>query len=415
MTDRVRTSYQCLLAVAAVAVFYTNLPPFLYMKLGFFESPKGWILLFTAGSVPFLFLQVFGWRFKECLVLAWCAFYVWTAGLYFFHAADPEAASQEFRYHFITVLMLVSLLLVLAAPAAVLAARRTMVLAVAAGAVINIYELFHPGMFSVYPGRAAGLYLNPNIAGIALVLGMVLTVSIVPQSFRLAYMVLVGAGVVMTLSRGGIMGWCLAVALSAAGGFVSLRQIVVGVIIAVVVIASIVIPNVDTFLTLFDQLGNTQIVEGRVFWFLNPSLGETAYDEDAGSRANAVAMAWARFAESPLWGHGTGAALSQQELTNLGSHNIYLKLMTDHGILGAFIFPLLLLAAVWGAQGAVRSTALTFAAVAALFALSSHNMLEEFPFLTLLPIVATEVRLSRTDTRIEDEADSAEGSALAPA
>src|SRR5579884_3123382 len=333
MTDRVRTAYQCLLAVGAVGIFYSNLPNFLYLRFGFFEAPKGWILLYVAASLPFFILQVLRWRLRDCLIFAWCAFYIWTAGVYFFHAADPEAASQEVRYHFITVLMLVSLLLTFSAPAALLAARRAVAVLVVVGALLNVYELFNPGVFSVYPGRSAGLYLNPNIAGISLVLGMVVSVPIVPPSFRLAYMVLVGVGIVTTLSRGGIMAWCLALALNAFAGLVTVRQLAIGGLVALVLVISVLIPNIDNLFSLFDQVGNTQIVEGRIFWFLNPSLGETAYDEDAGSRANAAANAWALFAESPWWGHGTGAALAWQELTNLGAHNLYLKLMTDHGIL----------------------------------------------------------------------------------
>ena len=50
-------------------------------------------------------------------------------------------------------------------------ARKTLVVAVLFAVALNVYELFVPMAFSNVMGRSAGLYINPNIAGEALVLG----------------------------------------------------------------------------------------------------------------------------------------------------------------------------------------------------------------------------------------------------
>ena len=58
-----------------------------------------------------------------------------------------------------------------------------MLIATLVGVVLNIYDFMFPGVFSYDPGRAAGLYVNPNASGIALVFGCVIGLSAVRRGW----------------------------------------------------------------------------------------------------------------------------------------------------------------------------------------------------------------------------------------
>ncbi len=86
---------------------------------------------------------------------------------------------------------------------------------------INTVELFFcPGYFSGIYWRASGFYINPNGAALAIVLGMVVSFTSLPYRRRFPYLLLLGLGVFLTLSRAGIIIWVLsAVAFWMAGDF----------------------------------------------------------------------------------------------------------------------------------------------------------------------------------------------------
>lgn len=67
--------------------------------------------------------------------------------------------------------------------------------------VINLIEVIFPSFFVAIGGRSAGFYGNPNISGLALVLGWVLVQEIIPNRYKTTATILIGAGVISTLSR----------------------------------------------------------------------------------------------------------------------------------------------------------------------------------------------------------------------
>lgn len=69
------------------------------------------------------------------------------------------------------------------------------------GIAINLLEVILPGFFIAIGGRSAGFYGNPNISGLALVLGWGLVQNSIPNRYKTTVAILVGAGVLTTLSR----------------------------------------------------------------------------------------------------------------------------------------------------------------------------------------------------------------------
>ena len=82
-------------------------------------------------------------------------------------------------------------------------------------------------------------------------------------------------------------------------------------------------------------------------------------------------VAWNEISKRPFFGKGTGT--SYESYT--GTHNQYLALMLDHGLIGALIVPLLVFAATWGALGKTKQIAIIFGCAILVFSLFSHNIL----------------------------------------
>ena len=78
-----------------------------------------------------------------------------------------------------------------------------------------IVDFLHPGVFyplgteGTVPGRAAATFINPNKAGEAMLLTFLLAIPVLRPRYRALLLFLVGAGVILTFSRGAILGWML--------------------------------------------------------------------------------------------------------------------------------------------------------------------------------------------------------------
>jgi O-antigen ligase len=132
-------------------------------------------------------------------------------------------------------------------------------------------------------------------------------------------------------------------------------------------------------------------VSKRIESFVNPQ--EFATDESAAQRAAVFGGAWEMFASNPIVGSGVGA--SREWEYEISSHNQYLNLMVDHGALGFFILPLIILASIWGAQGEARQVSSSFAAFVVCWGFFSHNVLEEYYILLTFALLASMSLASR--------------------
>src|SRR5512143_1018140 len=91
--------------------------------------------------------------------------------------------------------------------------------------------------------------------------------------------------------------------------------------------------------------------------------------DDSGRGALAL-KAWEMFLDEPVRGHGLGATLTWD--ADASSHNMFLNLAGDHGILGLLLFPALGAAIIAGNR---RSA--PFAGLLMVSGLFSHNLLDD--------------------------------------
>jgi len=384
--------YHSILVIVTVGIFYSNVPLYSFETQGFtlLEAPKHWVLLFSLLALPILLrhMDVLAALMKNPVAI-WCLGHAWVAVLWFLLSSQSDTAWQEVRNRFFAIIEIFTFLVIFWEPGAIRLARKTLVGCVLFAVALNIYEVFVPMSFSDLPGRSAGLYINPTLAGEALVLGMILSVTVLGPRYRGPFVLVTGIGILTTFSRGGILTWVIAVAGLMLLRGISLKNILLPCVLGIVFGILIVLPRLDQILTTWERTGvlNTNVLE-RLEWLSDPT---GVSDRSSSERKYLAQQAWDKIAERPVLGSGTG---SSYEAT-IPPHNQYLAFMLDHGLIGVMILPLLILAVVWHARGEMRHEAILFACVFLLLSLFSNTMLGTQYNLLAISLMAAMAAMSR--------------------
>lgn len=394
------------LAPLWVIVVFSNLPVYIFTFVLPALLPLYWlgalfVLTFVALSFAPASERDYSPVFLAVLVAYACMCLAWYVGQ---GGGDLLVLRQRLLY---VAMCGVSYLAFTASPAALRAARRTLVVMVIMGVAVNAWDITHP--FLLIPpdsefstvGRAAGFFINPNQAGAALVAGFALSVSVLPRRWRTAYLALVALGVGLTFSRAAILGLVLVSGLMAfRGRTLSLRQVAA----AIVVIGGL---TWITWLLVSAELQDRfhidpEVALDRVFWILDPT-GEHDFSE--WERLALLERGLAQFLASPFVGNGVGSTELWEARSS--THNMYILLASDFGVIGLFVLPAIVLAAM-GAR-----LRLTDAVVTGLFLLFwgffSHNVLSEYYLLLTISLVAA---LSRRETAAAQAGEEQEYRAL---
>jgi hypothetical protein len=385
--------YWNIVPVVAVALFFTNLTNYLYQAGALPIQPYMWIAGYGLVSLPFALLA-FARTGIRCPPLAiWCYGFGLVSLVWFFPLTTSATAFEELQVRVLSIAFILITMFVCSTASSLLRARQAIAIAVLIGVAINFYELFNPETFSAVLGRSAGLYVNPNQSGAALVLGMIVGLEAVRERYRLLFMLVVGLGVVTTFSRSSMLAWAIAFGLTCAVNLIQYRRIrglTEAVLAAVAALAIFLSPG---WTAVQARLEDESVLNDNVLGRLSSlSLGQ--FDDDSATeRVEVATQAWDSFGDHPFLGLGTGASMGPP--FDVGPHNIYLAQMVDQGLLGALVFPALILACTWGAAPADRPLALTFAIAAFFLGFFSHNLLSERYALVSYAVMASIAATSR--------------------
>jgi len=361
-------------------LFLLNLDQFAY-SAGLGPAPKYWSM---AAFLITLLLFVPGFRPEQLLrkpVAWWALGYLLISVLWLGLADHVESAIAGLTKVITTCLFVGSALLAYPSVKAFSRSWAAMLWAALLLATFSIMqEYFNPTAYLFaeagqgIPGRAAGLYLNPNTAAQTLV--MILACLMAHGSARANAIALLISmvGIFLTFSRGGMVAWLVLAVAAAVRG-----RLHRGLLLAVLGCAAIVLlagPQVLDELSVWVAPENRNSLN-RLAWLLGQGdLGDSLSDE----RAFVAAFAWEQYLEAPVAGHGLGYMWVWSSDT--GAHNQSLRFMVEYGVLGALIFPLFLLASMRSAApGADRYWQWLVAGVAMLLSLFSHNLIEQAVFL----------------------------------
>lgn len=386
------TWYRTAVVFISVAVFFTNFSDF-SQRYGII--PLYWIVFLAGLAAPIAIPAVAELRLHLPPLTLWAAGYLLVTIFWYFPSVQTGESFQDLQTRILAMLVLCMMLFLLSRPEDQHTARVAIGLAVLLAVGLNVYELFNPLTFSEIPGRSSGLYTNVNQSGAALMLGMIIAYGIVPSRLRMLFVALTAIGIVTTFSRAAILGWILVViylALRSGVGIAQLRRVF---LLCIVVFGFLISPLWSDLQSSLEERGTLTL---DVVQRLN-FLGGSANTSDASSqeREAVATFAWRTFGERPLTGFGTGEH-RQLEGFAVGTHNVYLAQMVDHGILGLFVLPLMIVAALWGLRREQWDLALPFAMFLSLWGLFSHNVLEERYILVSVALVGATVASHRVRT-----------------
>ena len=392
------TYYQGFLAIAAILIFFTRVD--VYLDTMGFGIPLYWMIGFLAASVPLALSLISEKERLSKPVLVWIAGFI--ASTFTLIVIQPKLpVMQNFEDQYRTIIFLLLMLVIFAYHPLVIKWTKYTIMAVTlANIVMFVLEFFNPLAFRLEqraPGRSSGFYDDANTAGIALVLGMILTIDLVKPKYRIFYALLIFLGLAPTFSRGSIAGWVLLVGLMILMKLIPRTQIPLlgGFAVAILITLS---SQIDNLAYLKTADGTTLFQEdtlARVEFLIDPFAQS---DSSKASRLSHVDDAWEKFANSPFIGNGLGAGQNAATESQVGkaqrSHNTYLDLMVEFGFLGALIYPMMLLASVWKASGTFKQQGVCFVVFMLFQGFFSHTLLNEFCSLICYAMVASLARHS---------------------
>jgi hypothetical protein len=252
--------------------------------------------------------------------------------------------------------------------------KRAIVVATLAAIPLIIYDVFHPGIFSNIPTRGAGLYVQPNSAGMALVFGCLIGISAISSRWLKELFVLCCAvGVLATFSRQAMVTLGIILMIGAFSGIFSARRLIIaGALLLTLFLGSqfrSILANKDITAADWNRL--------TLQWS----------DDSARSREQLAYKTLEAFEDAPILGNGFGTT---DFWNDDPGHNSYLMLMADCGIVGVLVIPALL----WS----IRQKKWEFYALAGSFLLwgvFNHQVLDEMFSLVTIAIFA----VNRTQTK----------------
>ncbi len=249
--------------------------------------------------------------------------------------------------------------------------KRAVALATLLAIAVNLYEVAYPGTFSAYSRRSAGLYVNPNESGMAIVFGCLIGLTALPKRCRELFLIAAGLGVAATFSREAMLAFLIVVVGASIGKAISCPRL-----LFMIAVGGVVFTTFDIGMSLTD---NGVLSEEHV-----SRLSMTVSDSSARDRYRLAKKVLAKFEESPLLGNGFDTA---GYWADNQSHNLYLSFMADHGIFGILLIPALVLSLFrrsWNYY--------SFGAAFLLWCLFDHNLFTDSFALITLAIQASELK-----------------------
>jgi O-antigen ligase len=329
----------------------------------------------------------------QLLFLLWLGVYLFYGATGFLLSSQSGAAVQTLISLFEAVLLAAAFCVLMAQPQRVRLITAGLAVLALLGTAMNIRDFVVP-TFSTVPGRAAGFYANPTIAGTFIALAMAGGIAMVPRRLRLLFTLVCGVGVLLTFSRGAWLSWLVGVVcLGWQGSLCASQRHPRGSALAVTVALGFAV------LLLSGELG-TLVATSPLGQYLTPNtaarlgLGSRMLaDFSAADRFDLVTYSLREFADAPLIGHGL--AYTQEWHRPFRSHNMYLQFLVEGGLPGLLFYIALMIVLWYASAGAGRIVTLQLL----LSGLVSHNYLEQPAILIVMAFVVADGAVRREPAR----------------
>jgi O-antigen ligase len=403
--------YQIFLALGTIFIFFTELCDYLSdIKLG--PDPVLCFYGFAVIALPLYFSISSRIKYLSYPLIIWCCIYLAIGCLTIVLVGvdvHSESPIQPLRDRIRDVLFFLLMLVIFSKYSIVqLWTKRAILLVTFFNVFINFYQLFNPSAFpvkyhedsSVYASdRAFGFYGNPNSAGFALILCIILSVDLLEPKYRFLLILLGGLGILPTFSRGSMICWFLTVITLIITKIIPRSQVsYIGLsLITILLILGLQLNNLSSLRGSDGLPLLTQDMQDRIAWIVNP-FSSKSQNLDNNSRGSLVQQSWQKFAEKPFLGNGLDSTKTQFSVgLAQDTHNMYLKFMVEHGFLGVFIYPLLILATIWKARGETKKIGIVFATNLLVWGFFNHTVIRDFSNLVAFGLMACMVKQSQLE------------------
>jgi len=251
-----------------------------------------------------------------------------------------------------------------------------------AGAVLAVLlpcavllDFAYPGLFYALDmegavlGRAAATFINPTMAGEALLHVLILGSAVTGLRYRGPLVLLAGAAILVTFSRSSIIAWGFVLAIMIVRGALP-RSMAVTAAIALVAL-TLGIGSFESYLQSRDDFeGASGNIVSRLNFFSNFSFEDDSSEE----RASVVKAGWDLFLENPVFGAGAGSTLFWSHRGS--THNQLLMLAAEYGVFGIGLWIWLLIILWRGRFFAEPGLQLAVVFLFAWMSMFTHQMLD---------------------------------------
>lgn len=364
-------------------IVYLHLPVYAY-TLDKSLLPKYFYMLFIALLAPTLLL-----RLPRFIAYLCSPFALWMAALLLLDAAHlmfgagegaRNASLVAFRMQAGAMVILLGFVFSLQRPGC--CQNMFVLLAVLLPCAV-IADFLYPGL--LYPldtpgavlGRAAGTFINPTIAGEALLLCFLLACPALPRQARTPLFLLVGIGVLLTFTRAAMLAWLMLWLYLTARR--RLSGLGTGLALAALVLP-LLMGGLESYLGSRKDFGAAlENIHARLSFFSTKSRLD---DDSAREREQVLRAGLELFLENPVAGAGAGATDSGQTRTwphPVSTHNQLVSLAAEYGIAGIAIWLWLLALLLRGRHFEDRAFKNAVILLFVLMSFFTHNMMD-FPY-----------------------------------
>jgi O-antigen ligase len=407
--------YQIFLALGTIFIFFTELGEYLYnIKLGL--APVIYFYGFIVIALPLYFSIPSRIKYLPYSIVIWCYIYLAIGCLTIVLVGvdlHNESQIEPLRYRIREVLFLLLMLVIFSKYSIVqLWTKRAILLVTFMNIFINFYQLFNPSAFPVKDEgsllygsqRVFGFYGDSNSAGFALILCIILSVDLIKPKYRFPFVLLGGIGILPTFSRGAMICWFLTVIILFITKIIPRYQIpyISFSLITIFIILQLQLSNLSSLERPDGSPLLSQNMQDRIAWIVDP-FSSKSQNIDNNSRGFLIQQSWQKFAEKPFLGNGLDSTQTQLSVgLSQNTHNMYLKFMVEHGFLGIFIYPMLVLAAIWKARGETKKIGLVFATNLLIWGFFSHMIIRDFSILVAFGLMGCMAKQSQLEQPSEN-------------
>ena len=385
--SRLLVCYQTLVLSIALAVIYSNLPIYGYVLYPGLLPKFSFFCLFFL-MAPLAIIKFRSWRaYLGSPFVIWAAFFFVLNLLHLtgfsqdidiggLHVMDSEIEARRSlimtRAQYILFSIFLGFIVYTSTNKVYLYA---MVCLMTLLPCAVIFDFAHPGV--LYPnetsgavlGRAAAMFINPTMAGEAILLVFLLGCAVTKAKYRVPLFLLSGAAILATFSRSSIMAWVLIL-----GILIVKKTLPRSAILATVLVLAISLAFVGSFENYLHSRHELDGASSNIMSRLDFFSSFTFNDDSSEERAEVIRAGLQLFLQNPVFGGGAGATEFWSHRAS--THNQFLLLAAEYGIFGIGLWAALLVVLVKGQFFEDKGLQFAVAFLFVFMSMFTHQMLD---------------------------------------